>query len=123
MNLPQALSLLRQVMAILGGIAIARGYLDAGTLSQFTDATVQAVNVGATFIGAVMALGSLVWGWWSHTHDAARKEAVAAVKADPSVEGNRQLMGALVNAGADVRAAEMPKTKADVAELTTIGVR
>lgn len=116
MNVPQTLGALRTVLAFGLGIAAARGWLQADQIGPLLDAVMGVV-------ASVAALGTLGWSIRSHTHDNVRKEAVAAIKADPSVEGNRPLMAALANAGADIRSADMPATKAEATEPPTLGGR
>lgn len=95
MNQDQILSLVRQIVALGGGIAIGRGWLTADQLTLIT--------------GIVTALVPLVWGVYAHTNSS----KMASVESMPDVKNIVIEAGANGSVGAAAHDPSRPKVVMD----------
>ena len=59
MNTDTILSFIRQALTFVGGLFVAKGTIDADTLTSI-------VTNLSTVIGGIVALASLYWSWRTH---------------------------------------------------------
>lgn len=55
---------LRAVLAASGGIFVALGFADAGTVATVTEQATVAANAAMTLFGAGQVIVAAVWSWW-----------------------------------------------------------
>lgn len=100
MNLPQALSTTRTLLAAASGIAVAVGWLAPAQAAPLVDAIVGA-------LGAVGTAGIMLWGIWESSHARSIQKAAEAIRWDPTVATAAPVIEALRDARATVSTVAM----------------